>query len=252
MKLDEHINKYYHNLSENDLYIWRYIKSNREACKSLTITELSSRCHVSRTTLSRFVHKIGFNGFSEFKVTLIQDSQTPKEDYTSMKKVISLYNEVVHRIVEQNCDKIFELIDSAENLYIYSSGILQSTVAHEMTRIFVSAKRIFYEVSGKAETNRMIEKITPGDVMFMVSYSGESPEVVEFARALKIRNVPVVSITTLHENELAKLSTVNLYTSGLVIKKDDLDVSYTSVTSFFILIEMLFLKYLEYRSRKEQ
>ena len=147
-----------------------------------------------------------------------------------MKKVISLYNEVVHRIVEQNCDKIFELIDSAENLYIYSSGILQSTVAHEMTRIFVSAKRIFYEINGNAETNRMIEKITPKDVMFMVSYSGESPD----------------------ENELAKLSTVNLYTSGLVIKKDDLDVSYTSVTSFFILIEMLFLKYLEYRSHKEQ
>ena len=213
---------------------------------------MSSRCHVSRTTLSRFVHKIGFNGFSEFKVTLIHDSQTPKEDYTSMRKVISLYNEVVHRIVEQNCDKIFELIDSAENLYIYSSGILQSTVAHEMTRIFVSAKRIFYEINGNAETNRMIEKITPKDVMFMVSYSGESPEVVEFAHALKIRNVPVVSITTLHENELAKLSTVNLYTSGLVIKKDDLDVSYTSVTSFFILIEMLFLKYLEYRSHKEQ
>ena len=45
---------------------------------------------------------------------------------------------------------------------------------------------------------------------------------------------------------------MNLYTSGLVIKKDDLDVSYTSVTSFFILIEMLFLKYLEYRSHKEQ
>lgn len=58
MKLDEHINKYYHNLNENDLYIWKYIKSNREACKSLTITEMSSRCHVSRTTLSRFVHKI--------------------------------------------------------------------------------------------------------------------------------------------------------------------------------------------------
>ena len=112
MKLDEHINKYYHNLNENDLYIWKYIKSNREACKSLTITEMSSRCHVSRTTLSRFVHKIGFNGFSEFKVTLIHDSQTPKEDYTSMKKVISLYNEVVHRIVEQNCDKKMCIRDS--------------------------------------------------------------------------------------------------------------------------------------------
>ncbi len=29
MKLDEHINKYYHNLNENDLYIWNTIISTK-------------------------------------------------------------------------------------------------------------------------------------------------------------------------------------------------------------------------------
>ncbi|MGL4607004.1 MAG: MurR/RpiR family transcriptional regulator [Eubacteriaceae bacterium] len=251
MKIEERYNQFNRNLNENDLIIWKYIKGNKGLCCELSISELAKRCNVSRTTILRFAKKLDFSGFSEMKITLRQElNALPKENISNMGKVVSMYNDAIRRTREKNCHQIFSLIDSSKKIYVYSSGMLQSTVAREMTRVFLSAKKLFFEINGVAETNQILQTITPNDLIFIVSYSGESPETVQFAKALKIQNIPIVSITTLQENELAKLSNFNLYTSSLIIEKDVFDITYTSVTTFFILIEMLFMKYIEYQREK--
>lgn len=247
MKLEERYNQFHKSFTENDEMIWQYLKKNRADCVGKSINALAEQCCVSRTTILRFAKKLGFDGYSELKVTLRQEAEGRGERLSNITQVVGLYNDVIHRIHKRDCRDVFKLIDQARNLYVYSSGMAQSTVAREITRIFMNVEKLFFEIKGKAETSHVLETISSRDVVFMISYSGESEETVGFARSLKIRNVPIVSITTLHENELAKLSDINFYISSLTLEKGNWDMGYTSLTTFYILVEMLFLKYREYR-----
>jgi len=70
MKLEELVNNNYDKLNENDLYIWKYICSNKRECRRMSIDELAKKCNISRTTISRFTQKLSLEGFGEFKVRL--------------------------------------------------------------------------------------------------------------------------------------------------------------------------------------
>ena len=57
--MEELIQKKYDELNENDLEIWKYIISNKETCKQISIQQLAVFCHVSHTTILRFAKKTG-------------------------------------------------------------------------------------------------------------------------------------------------------------------------------------------------
>ena len=80
--------------------------------------------------------------------------------------------------------------------------------------------------------------------------SGENDFIIDFASKLKVRNIPILSITKMKENTLAQMSDYNLYISSVTFLDTLKDVSYDSVTSYFILVEILFFKYIEYLKEK--
>ena len=98
----------------------------------------------------------------------------------------------------------------------------------------------------------MLENLTRRDLVVMLSLSGESRTIVELAHAVKVRNVPLVSITQLRDNTLAQISDIQLYITTISIQQQKLQRPYLPTTSFFILIELLYLKYLEYLRKKEK
>ena len=59
--MEELIRRKYDELNENDLEIWKYIISNKEICKKISIQQLAVFCHVSHTTILRFAKKLGFS-----------------------------------------------------------------------------------------------------------------------------------------------------------------------------------------------
>lgn len=62
----------------------------------------------------------------------------------------------------------------------------------------------------------------------------------------------MVSLTAVEENELAHLSTINLHITNLRVEKSILNTGYVSVSPFFLLVEMLFLKYIDYREALDE
>ena len=81
MKLEELVNNNYDKLNENDLYIWKYICSNKRECRRMSIDELAKKCNISRTTISRFTQKLSLEGFGEFKVRLKLEFDENEYDY---------------------------------------------------------------------------------------------------------------------------------------------------------------------------
>lgn len=73
MTLDKLVEDNYHQLNENDLYIWQYILHHKRECQRISIKDLARNCNVSHTSILRFTKKLGLEGFSELKVHLKWD-----------------------------------------------------------------------------------------------------------------------------------------------------------------------------------
>ena len=85
----------------------------------------------------------------------------------------------------------------------------------------------------------------------LVSVSGQNKKMVEAAKKLRIAGVNLMSITKNRENTLAHLCNFNLYVDESNHFETPMHWQYESTTAYFILIDILFLKYLEYHQRKE-
>lgn len=248
MKLDELFNEHRADLRENDLYIWKYLSSHRKECATLSIEAFGQRCNVSRTTILRFAQRLGLSGFSELKLLLrMEDAPCHMAPSDCIDQTCAAYQQMITDIRGKDCSDLFAQIDAAENLYVFSSGMLQDAVAKELCRVFLSGDKWFYLIHAGSEAEVLLHHVTDHDLVLILSVSGESPQVLQLAKALKVRHVPTVSITRQKENTLAQLCTQRLYISTVEMEPGVLGTEYQSTTSFFILAELLFLKYMEYK-----
>ena len=215
MKLDERFNEKRSRLGENDLHIWQYISAHRQECAWLSIEVLGAKCNVSRTTILRFAQRLGLSGFSELRLLLRMECEE------EMPRGIS------QNFMEQTCDSYHKMI-----------GELRDK----------DCTPLFHRIHAGTETDSLLYNVTDRDLVLILSVSGESPHVLQLAKALKIRSVPTVSITQRKQNSLAQLCNLRLYVSTVEI---DFGTNYQSAASFFILSELLFLKYMAYRKEAD-
>ena len=253
MNLTDLIYKYYHELNETDFGIWYYIKNNREECLNLSIHDIALNCSVSHTTILRFAKKIGLAGFSELKVYLKWEAENQMEfDDDCIENTIFEYRETLRRMKEKDCDKIFQLIDQANRLCVYGSGEVQKHAAKELKRIFMHRQKLIHVVEGTTEAITLANSLSESDVFFIISLSGNNPFIINFVKKLKARGIKVISITKFGSNELQKLSDEHLSFQHHYVYTGYHADRYTSTAHFFLLTDMLFLKYLEYKKRVEK
>ena len=86
------------------------------------------------------------------------------------------------------------------------------------------------------------------DFVIIISLSGESKGVIKLAKTLKLNGVPTLSITRMMNNTLATTCEENLYINSIMLPKEYI-LDYEISTPYFILIELLFLKYQKYLSQ---
>ena len=250
MRLEELMNQYSNRLSENDYYIWSYVEKHKKQCENMTIEELAKKCNVSRTTILRFTKKLSLKGFGEFKVHLKMENDDKKKDASKAVKVCMAYEEMMQEIVQQDFQEIIELIYHANRVFVFGTGMLQRTVAKEFKRLFYFANKNFYDFNGNTEYETVAQYINEKDLVLIISTSGEGEAAIDFAKKVKIKGVPIISITKQKKNPLAEISNYNLYISTTTVEQHMYKGRYESMTSYFILSEMLFLRYLEYVEEK--
>lgn len=248
MKLDQLINKHYRHLNENDLHIWNYIASHRNECEKLAIDQLAYKCNVSRTTILRFAQKLSLKGYGELKVILKMDNQKSKEKLNDVDAICNSYQSVAQNMRNLDCTELFYKIDKARYIYVYGIGMVQSSIKKELKRLFMHAGAIIYDVSGYAEVEEILDFVNGDDLFIMVSIFGENEKILDVTKRLKVLNVPVVSITKQKNNSLAQISDYKLYVEEAKMANTYMNVEYESLTAYFILIEILFLKYDQFKT----
>lgn len=252
MRLEELLNQYSDRLSENDLYIWDYVEKHKKQCENMTIEELARKCNVSRTTVLRFTKKLSLKGFGEFKVHLKMENDDKKQDTSKAVKVCLAYEEMMQDMVQQDFREISKLVYQAKRIFVYGTGMVQKIVAKEFKRLFYFTDKRFYDFSGVTEYETVVKYIDSDDLVLIISVSGEADSTIDFAKKVRIKGTPIISITKQKKNPLAEISNYNLYISTTIVEQNMYKGRYESMTSYYILAEMLFLRYLEYLEERSQ
>lgn len=215
--------------SQSEKQIARYILNNGEDVLSMSVKELSKKTYTSPATIVRLCKKIGLEGYNDFKIKYSGELQYDKRnkkridvnfpflpednEETIAKNLASMIHEVIndtHQLIDFSSLKtIIEILYNAEEIDIYGSGnsiLAGLSFQHKMVRI------------GKNVNVRTI----PGEQIFLasisnerkaailISYSGETGELIRFAKVLKSKKTPIIALTSLGDNQLSNIADYRL------------------------------------------
>lgn len=238
----------YHSLNENDLYIWQYIYHHKEQCRKMSIHELAHICNVSHTSILRFTRKLGLDGYSEFKVYLkLWTAQDSEFDRHMIHNSVNELTRTLKDLEGRDLDSILCLIDKARHVFIYGTGEVQYNAALEFKREFAYRHRIMHVIEGKTEIDTVLHTANPEDVFIIISLSGDNETAVNLAKTLRKLKIPSIGIALNTTNLLQKYCTAFLGFSCSSFHTGYYNVQYTCTGHFFLLCNMLFLRYLEYK-----
>ena len=249
MRLEDLIEQNYHKLSENELYIWEYIRRHPDECRSISIDQLAAACNISHTTILRFARKLGLKGFSELKVVLKWQEPSgaggtfPRD---TLERTVQDYRQTLEYISTVELSDLFSLMDSAGKTYVYGSGSVQQLAAIDLKQKFFTANKLLHVIEGEEEMRQLLERINEGDLVFLISLSGDNDFVNQAAEQVKQRGGIVVSVCRIQSNRLIYLSDINIpfFTHHVELSST---VEYWPSNLLFQVNEFLILRYLQYR-----
>ena len=252
MRLESLIEQNYHKLSENDLYIWEYIRSHPAKCRDISIDQLSNECCISHTTILRFAKKLGLSGFSELKV-ILKWQDAPAEGFSEdeIKRTMQDYQQTMEYLCTVDLSDLFTLMQSAAHIYLYGSGSVQQQAAWNLKEKFFHVRMLMHVIEGETEMCKLAERLREDDLMILISLSGNNAFVNQVAERIKKRGRTVVSICRVRSNRLIYLSDINIpfFTHGMEIGSA---LSVWPTNQLFQINEFLLLRYLDYLNKQRR
>lgn len=216
------LNQILDNLTGSEEIIADYISNHLNEIGKMTSVELARRTGTAQATVIRFSKKMGYPNYkrmindintSDADEHIDEDITFDEDIETTKKKLKNEYSMVFDLVVEQNSNTLFqqavEMIYKAETIIIYGITSRKGDLAHYLMGILM---KIGFNVVTDSYTSTIyarLETCKKGDVLILLSESGETRELLNFAKIGKKKGVRVISITRFKKNHLAQLSDVN-------------------------------------------
>lgn len=182
---------------------------NPEKLVYMSITELASLLQVAEATVVRFCKKLGYNGFQDFKLSLIKELGTMSQnDVSSVVK--RLAQQMTEAIMETSygldydkCREIAQLLVGAKTIGAFgvgNSAVPAMEIGNVLARIGIHVAVTPDPHMQAITTSHM----TDTDVVILISVSGSTKDIIDVAEIAKKNGVKIVVITCYDRSPLAK------------------------------------------------
>ncbi len=244
MHLEELINQHYTALNENDKEVCRLLLTHRSRLASYSCEQVATFCHISRATLLRLCRKISLVSFSDLKLLLKEEAQ---QDMPLEFDLFDTYHALIDELKKFSYRSICERLYACKTIYIYGTGNEQKTLAEECKRIFLSAGKCVIDLFDIGEVAFMKPTFQAEDMFIMISLSGETKEGIQILQMLQQCDIYTISMTRLANNTISSMCNEHLYVATKVVETMD----YELVSAFYVLLDLLFINYLDYQREVE-
>lgn len=216
-------------LTPKENEISEYILKNMNEVLKLTSAELAIKIGVGQSSIIKFIKKIGFNKYGDFKIQLSKELENEKmykikeaihnQIYTddsleniatkTLNETIKGLEKTVRNIEYEYFNSIVEVIKKSKKILIIGSG-MSSIVARdlEIKLIKINIEALHYE----SPHMQLMKLATMGseDLIIAISHRGETEDVIDVIKKAKKKNITVLSITSIGKNTVSNLSDYNL------------------------------------------
>ncbi|WEB81709.1 MurR/RpiR family transcriptional regulator [Vagococcus lutrae] len=231
-------------LSSVELDIYKYIMNHLDTVIFMRVRDIAMNANVSSTSVFRFIKKMGFNSFPEFKLYIknnLANRKFPEESHSiTVKQRIALLDYTrFHPDINYQLEQMAKKIQNADSLIFLGMGA-SGAIAEYAARKFANLD--YFSISFKELTYPLhsILKSHNRNIVCALSVSGETRELVEaLANIEKSTNVYTYAITAGKNSSVARLCD---YASEYDIEEERKNVFYdlSSQIPAMLIIETLF------------
>lgn len=162
--------------------------------------KLAQKLFVSEASLSRFAQKCGFRGYREFIYQYSENFVEKQEDMAdNVSQVLSTYQELLNKtysLVDENqLKRVVDYLNTSEKVFVCGKGS-SGLAANEMELRFM---RIGVNIDSIIDSDQMKMRAVfqnENNLVFGVSISGETQEVLYFLKEAHKKNANTVLITS--------------------------------------------------------
>lgn len=247
----------------SDKKIGEYIIDNPEQIINYNTLQLAEIIQTSQSAIIRFIKKIGYKGYIDFKIDVARsieensefllDEVISKDESIeniiskSKNNVLSTVEKTYALIDDQRIKTAVEDINKANNIYLAgvgSSGLICEDFSYKLQR---SGKKVFYQVD--AHTNlALVSNICKDDLLIAISYSGLTKEILIASEYAKNIGAKVISISKALNSALA-----NNTDELLLIPEIEREMRYGAISSRLssqIITDILYYGYVAANTEK--
>lgn len=248
MRLEALINDNYDLLTPNDREIANTIFKEKHLVRKMNSTQLSAFLNISRTTFVRFMKKLGIDTFAEFRILLEEEAGDSNNMILRMSDIADKYHTMIDELKKHDYSRVCRMIYEADTIYLYGSGNEQKAIAEEFKRIFLTFGKYCVDLFDFGEVEFAKTRFTEMDLFAAISLSGEGEEALRVMRCVQGTEVRTLSLTKWENNTLARICQENLYVGTRTVYQTERE-SYEMVAAFYILLDILTVRYLEYTDK---
>ena len=194
----------YKSLNKKERDVYSYVEANKEKASYMNIRELAHVCNVSTATILRFIHKLGYESYKEYKF------DNRKED----KKVFYYHtSEIIDCLMKMETPYFEELLQEAADMINASDLIVVGGVGNNIG-IATYAARCFSN-KGKFALSLNdpfynIESLPKNIIYICLSVSGETKEMIQEVNAFHKAGTPILCISSKEDSTIGKMADLNL------------------------------------------
>lgn len=258
--------------SESESIIATYLLANFRKLAGMSTRELARNAYTNSAAIVRFSQKLGFTGYTEFKVQFLAEMMQYINHPSSNDLMVSTHDSI-HALIEK--------VTAIEiNTLKHTRTMLEPEAFLKALPLFLKSEHIdFYAMDNNLDIARMAAagfimanksssvhssmtmqylQATGGGkshLGFFISRTGNNRMLLDIARLLKMKNSPLILITANENSELAALSDVT-FTVASVENMEELGprvflLGAKYVTDIIFAMLMTRLNYNEARQKEQ-
>lgn len=206
----------------------RFLLDNAREVISMDIHSLAKECYCSPATIVRICKKNGFKGYKDFKLALINDisfndelirdsvssniSKSGKHGIIkdifneNIKAINNTYNLIDYQVIGE----VIKLIKKSKIIRLFGIGasfLVCKDFQQKLERI--NKVSILYEDTHMQLINS--NNTQEDDLAIIVSYSGQTREIIDMANNVKSNGTKIISLTQYTSNKLMNIADYNLF-----------------------------------------
>lgn len=214
-------------LPASERKIAHFILEHPQSILNSTVNDIGAQAKTSGAAVIRLCKSLGLNGFQDLKVRIAGDLVKPAEQgyrdiepgesyFSIVQKTTSNSIQSIRDSAEminyEELERAVQTLLSAQNVHFFGIGA-SNIIAKDAQQKFLRIQKNATAFTDTHLVATLIANAKKDDVVFVISHSGETAEVIKVTSLAKERGVKTISLTKYGQSAVASLADIKLFTS---------------------------------------